>query len=562
MSTTLNYRSGVDLPEWRSLSIPMINNTTTPLANAGIAMAPDMRGNGYAHPHCYFNNSGVMCSYNYVTDAWNYIASIGIGGSNSQGSSAVFCPMYSPSGFIAAGATTTSFTVSTALPNNVNPNQLANRGDGKGFIVRIIGYASGKIEERRVIANSGITTTPIIYLDKPLSFTPALNDRYEFLSGSVLFLNTGTSVTANLFRRFDVLTNTMVSTSLITTGLPTIATTHNQLIALDEQYVPWDRNPGEGQIVGTATYDTGGDFTKKCLSATAVPAANQITGQATGGDAEVVLNQYRNYQIRIVEDLTNTTAVGQRRRITGNTAGPSAIYTLAANWTVNPSSSCKFVIENDTDRIIGFFGGQTSTYNYYISNLNNTPGAVTNTWDTTSWAARSVSLAAGGLTWHAFGIKANGGNTLKSSQIISFRGSGSTTYDIFDISGAATGSWPGGATGYFALGVGNSGADAFVGSNDFYHFAYNPHTQDGKMVYMALGTNLNYSTQRQYFAIDSASGMTYRIAGPKVLQGSTTIGSSNASFCSVFQDGTTKIAFYNTPRIMSSSDYYQLMLTF
>ena len=94
-------------------------------------------------------------------------------------------------------------------------------------------------------------------------------------------------------------------------------------------------------------------------------AANTITGQASNGDASVVINKFRNYQIRIVEDTAIPTAVGQRRRISSHTAGPSAVYTVATNWTVTPSATCKFVIENDTDRIIGFFGGSTAIYNYF-----------------------------------------------------------------------------------------------------------------------------------------------------------------------------------------------------
>ena len=113
---------------------------------------------------------------------------------------------------------------------------------------------------------------------------------------------------------------------------------------MDEQYVPSDRNVGEGYVVGAATYDTAGDWVKKCLTATAT-SATSITGQTSGGDVLVKNNYFRNFQIRIVEDTAIPTAVGQRRLITANTGN---VYTVAT-WTVTPSATCKFVIENCTD---------------------------------------------------------------------------------------------------------------------------------------------------------------------------------------------------------------------
>lgn len=555
MATTLTYRDIVDLPEWRSLSQPIAGGSLTFIATNGLAIAEDMRARDYAHPIAFFQGTAnILNSYHTKQDAWhtNNNTSLSMSGTFGAGATAVFCPTFGPMGIITSG-TTTSVTLSTALPASVNTNQLSDRGDGKGFIIRIISNTAGgagKIEERRIIGNTS-GTTPIIYFDKALSFTPQSNDRYELLSGSVLFLNT-TTMTTGTFRKYDVATGSFSNLSV--TSMPTIAATHNTLVALDEQYVSYDRNPGEGYLVGTATYDTAGDFTKKCLTATAT-AAGTITGQASGGDAAVLANQFRNYQIRIVEDTTTPTAVGQRRRITSHTIGASPVYTLASNWTVTPSSTAKFVIENDTDRIIGFFGGQTSTYNYYISNLGNT-AATANTWDTTSWAARSNSIAAGGLTWYAFGISSatNASNTVKP-YIISFRG-GSTTYDVFDITGAATGSWTQG----LSVATGNSTYDNFTGGSDLYHFAYNPHTQGGRYIYFALGvTTATASSQRHYAKFDSISGLLTRVAGPKIGSG-TSSANAKSSFVSMFQDGDTKIAFYNTPRYNSSSDYFQLIL--
>jgi len=260
---TINHKDILDLMEWRSLSQAMNINSQSILPSSGTAISQDYRNRDYASPLYFFQaQSGSLGFYNTKSDAWAVsVISMGMAGSFGAGATSTFCPSLSPTGTIAASATTSSFTLTTALSVSVNANQLSNRGDGKGFIVRVIGYGAGKTEERRVISNTS-GTTPTIYLDKPLSFTPASGDRYEFLSGSVVFLNTGV-LAANQFRRYDILTNSF--SQLSTTNLAAnVQALHNQLISMDEQYVPSDRNVGEGYVVGSATYDTAGDWVKKC----------------------------------------------------------------------------------------------------------------------------------------------------------------------------------------------------------------------------------------------------------------------------------------------------------
>jgi hypothetical protein len=173
-------------------------------------------------------------------------------------------------------------------------------------------------------------------------------------------------------------------------------------------------------------------------------------------------------------------------------------------------------------------------------------------------------MSNGGLTWYAFGISptvySTSENNVKSSNIFSFRGA-SSTYDILDIAGAATGSWTNGVT---MLYNGSSTPDSWVGANDYYYFAYNPYTQGGAYIYGAQGGNFSVTNaQRQYYRFSSINGQLEKVTGPKVAQGSTNGYGANVSFCSVYQDGTTKVAFYNTTRLLSNGiDYYQLMLTF
>lgn len=343
---------------------------------------------------------------------------------------AVFVPSQGAAGSLTTGNTTTSVVISTALPGSVDVNQLANRGDGVGYIIRIIGLSaggSGRICERRIVGNTS-GTTPTIYLDAALDFTPASGDRYELLSGAWYVLTTGA---LKEWRRLDVATAT-VSAALSTTNLVgTVGTSFTDFIPLDEQYVPAGNYPGEGFIRGAGTYDSGTDYVKFCLTATAT-AAGTLTGQAAAGDATVTANQFRNFQIRIVKDTANPTAVGQRRRITSHTAGASPVYTLASNWTVTPSSTASYVIENDNDKLI-FLTNSTTVYNY-----NHTA----NTWDTTTWAARGTAPTAGGGSFQIFGITDATGLS-KNSMIYSYRGvgTGGNPIDVLDIAAGSTGVW-------------------------------------------------------------------------------------------------------------------------
>ena len=550
---TINHKDILDLMEWRSLS-QMITTTNLTFANAnGIVIAEDYRNRDYANPLFYMQSTtNQLGAYHTKNDAWFYTnTAMGMGGTFGTGATSTFCPSLSPTGTIAASATTSSFTLTTALTASVRDNQLANRGDGKGFIVRVIGNgagSSGKIEERRVIANTS-GTTPTIYLDKPLSFTPVSGDRYEFLSGSVVFLNTGV-LAANQFRRYDILTNSF--SSLSTTNLvANVQASHNQLISMDEQYVPANRNVGEGYVVGAATYDTAGDWVKKCLTATAI-SATSITGQTSDGDVLVKNNYFRNFQIRIVEDTAIPTAVGQRRLITANTGN---VYTVAT-WTVTPSATCKFVIENCTDNLIGFIGGSTTIYNYKVTNYC---GGTANTWDAgTTWGARSLAMGQGGITWAQFGVPYDPNGVIKPCQIYSIRTT--TNYDLFDITGAATGTWTGSLAPLNLVAI---GYNAWTMANDYSYFAYNPHTQNGKYAYyFSLANSTSTTSQRPCFRMDLQSGMIEAIAGPKQASGSTQSFYGNFAFTTVYQEGNDKIAFYNTPKPMGGNiDFLQLMLT-
>lgn len=551
----INERLYTDLPEWRSLAQPIMGGATI-AGNAGTWIAEDYRNNNYNNPINYFlGSASVFYGYNMKKDAWGqFHASYGSGGTFGNGCCAVFSPTLSPSGTLAAGNTTTKIVLSTALPSSVSVGQLANRGDGLGFIVRIVGKTSGKTEERRVVANTS-GTTPTCILDVPLSFTPSANDVYEFLSGSFIALNTG-ALAANQFRRYDLLTGAL--SSLVTTNLiATVPATGNILIAMDEAFVPSNRLSGEGQLIGASTYGSSAtqgangsvNTAFGCLLATAT-AAGTLTGQAASGDAAVLANQYRNYQIRIVEDTGTPTANGQRRRITSHTAGASPIYTLATNWTVTPSATCKYVIENWTDNIIGMIGGTSTVYNYTIS---------TNIWDTTTWAVKGNTLQVlGAFAFHAFGIVADELNTAKSSNIFLFRGA-TTTYDLFDVAGAATGSWTQGLT---ILNWGTSGGvyDTIV-ATDLINSVYNPHTQGGRFFYFGVGGGTPATTiAKSIVRFDSISSKVEKIAGIRSVGGGNAEIQKKAGWVKLAQSGTDKVAYIAMTRYNINTDYWELAI--
>ncbi len=407
-------KSILDLPLWRPLA---------PLKNihvAGGALVGDPRGNGDADPWLYQLASATVVNRVHPArlGASVALASPSLANTFGAGACAVVHPTQGPRGIVSTGNTTTKVVLSTALPAAVGINQLANRGDGQGYIIRIVGNAngssSGKVEERRIVANTA-GATPTIWLDSTLTFTPASGDAYEILAGRVFLLNAGAPA-AGQFKYYDVATNSY-SGNLATANLPTV-TTDNAMLAMSESNVP-----------STATSARLGFY--GALTATAT-ATGTLTGHASGGDSGATANQWRNFQIRIIQDTTTPAAAGQRRRITSHTAGASPIYTLASNWTVTPSSNAQYVIEYDDDKVLMWGSGNASTYTYSIA---------ANAWDTTTFGAAGGNHAAGVMALGMWGITPDAGVNAKPSMIVVPRGGSVATIDVLDIAGGTNGSW-------------------------------------------------------------------------------------------------------------------------
>lgn len=461
---------------WKKVIDRMMWAQVAPSPNAhaaAMSMACDMRNDSTRNPFVYSLHSNALLNrYNIVTKAWQLVTTTPLtAGTFGAGSTSAFVPSFGAVGTIAAGATTTSVTLTTALPTAVGVNMLANRGGSGelGFRLRIIDTVAGKTEERWIVGNTA-STTPTINLDVALSFAPASGARYELLCGRLMMLGAGT-LAAGAFRSFEPASNTLANRSI--TNLPATVATDSAMLVLDEQHVPFDHKPGEGMIKGAHETDLAGGG-RLAITATA-SGASTITGRATGGDAVVAANEYRNFQVRIVEDTVTPAAVGQRRIIASHTAGPSPVYTLGTAWTTTPSASAKYAIELPNLLVLRTSAVTTTyTYNYTDAAVNNgTNSIAADAWSTSYFAAGPAANAAGNLWAPGWGIQPDPGRNARHSFQYFFRG-GAVTLDLFDISNAITGTWTGAITydgNVNSFGAGTTGA-------------YSPYGQEGRFTYV------------------------------------------------------------------------------
>jgi len=438
MTTEMNFKDLIDKPEWRPLALAQQANA------AGTNIAFDLRNDRCKDPYLWhWYATTLFDKYLKASDDWGYSANFTApGGTIAAGAGCIFVPSHGPTGLVGGTPTTTSFTMAT-LPNSASTsiNSFTNAGDQEGYKIRIMGNGaggSGKTETRFITSNEA-GTAPKITLDEALTFTPQVTDHYEMVAGRIYLLGSGTTA-AGFFKAYDIATDT-ISGNLNVTNLSATIGVKTEFLALDEQYVPYDRKPGEGFLVDSSvTYDSGA-YIKNCLRATA-SGATSITGQASSGDAAVLANEYRNFQIRIVEDTSTPTAVGQRRKITSHTAGPSAAYTVPT-WTVTPSSNAKFVIELAND-LLCWTNSAAVTYSYaaggYAADANWSTAAAAG--GATQWANPPAALGYGGtMAVSSFSIEPDIQKLTRHSHVLVFRGGATNTLYQLDLAGGANGVW-------------------------------------------------------------------------------------------------------------------------
>jgi hypothetical protein len=509
------FKKVIDLNVWRQVN-------PSPTAHvAGSSIASDLRNTVLRNPFAYNLISATgLYRFNIISKAWQQMTSPAIASAVQAGSTSAFVPSLGLVGTIAAGATTTSVVISTAFPTAPGINMLASRGGSGdyGFKLRIIDATAGKTEERWIVANTA-STTPTINVDTAFSFTPATGARYEILAGR-LFLLGASTVASNTWRSVEVATNTL-SSGLSTTNLPGTISIDSSLLVLDEQYTPYDMAPGEGMVKGSFTYDTG----LSALTATAA-GASTLTGQASGGDAVVAVNEYRNFQIRIVQDTTTPAAVGQRRIIASHTVGASPVYTTGTAWTTQPSASAKYVIELPNLMLLRSSGTTTVyTYNYGDAAVNNGTNSIASAaWSATYFGVAPAVNGAGGMWAPSFGIQPDIARNARHSFNYFFRGGTTTTLDVLDIAGSITGTWTGAITydGTFTtFQTGTTGA-------------YAPFGQEGRMFYInAYGI----AVANQFFRFDVKNRVLTPYVNTDYIQaGTAALGGRMAAYCAI--DGT------------------------
>lgn len=490
---------------------------------AASVVCSDLRSDVSRNPFVYqLASNTVLNRFNIVTKAWSFVQSPALAGTFGVGAASAFAPSLGLVGTIAAGATTTSVVLSTALPSAVGLNMLANRGGSGeyGYKIRIIDTVAGKTAERYIVGNSA-GTTPTIQVLSSFGFTPSTGARYEIIAGRVFMLGAGTTA-SNIWRSFEVASNTL-STGLSTTNLPATIGTDTDILVLDEQYVPFDCSPGDGMIKGAYNYDTG-LVSRFALTATA-SAAGTITGQATLGDAVVAANEFRNFQIRVVEDTVTPTAVGQRRMIASHTAGPSAVYTLGTNWTVTPSSSAKFVIELPNLMLLRSTATTTVyAYNYGDATVNNGTNSIASAaWSTAFFGAAPAAHGAGTIWCPSWGIRPDAARNARHSFCYSFRGGGNATVDVLDIAGGTTGAWATAAVydGGVVVGAGSCGC-------------YAPFENEGRMFYL---NHYVASAINQIFRFDVQNRVLSPFTPTDFIQsGTAAVGKRMAAYAAI--DGT------------------------
>lgn len=504
-----------------------VSEASSPAAHAaGGSVCSDLRSDVSRNPFVYQLVSATsMQRFNIVTKAWSSLGSPGLGGTFGAGAGCVFTPSQRLKGAIGAGCTSQSIVTTTAI-TAVGANMLANRGGSGeyGFKLRIVGKTAGKTEERWIVANTeGVT--PTMTLNAPLTFVPVLGDQYELLAGAVYALSAG-AIAATSFRSFEVATNAWANGG--TSGLPTPAT-DSSLVALDEQYTPYDCEPGDGFIKGSYVYDS--NFTTRHALTATNSGASSLTGQAASGDAAVLENEYRNFQLRIVEDTTTPAAVGQRRIIGSHTAGPSPLYTLGSAWDVTPSADAKFVIEYPNLILLRTAANSTVyTYNYNDAAISNGTSSINpDSWSTSYFATAPAACAAGGVWMPAYGIRPDPDKNARHSHIF-FRRGASSTIDLLDIAGAANGAWSGAVVhdGAVSMTTGTSGC-------------YSPFENEGRFFYL---NGYSSGAVNQIYRFDVKNRvLTPMTPTTNIQSGTAAVGNRMAAYCAFTDDEKYDVVF-------------------
>lgn len=328
--------------------------------------------------------------FNPAENAFVAITSPGLGGTFGAGTCAETMVYGAPNGLLvqtATAGTTTTITTSLTLSANL-----------AGKKIKIAAGPNAGTEH--TIAYNTQGSNAVITLTAAAGTAFSASTQFYLMTGSLWVFNAGT-LSATSFRVFDYATNTWTSRSI--TGLPATWGTEGQLV---RQHSVMDSFASGSVLSSTST---------------------SVTVAALSGTGY----NYANYEI----EITGGTGVGQVRTIT---VGTTTTLTIGTAWTTNPDATSTFVIKGDRDVMYLLGNGAVTLYKFIIS---------TNTWQTiTPSVARASALASGGTAdivkenpdWTTPIVLTNKVGGQNGRFIYSFRGNGSTGYDLYDI---AANSW-------------------------------------------------------------------------------------------------------------------------
>lgn len=171
---------------------------------------------------------------------------------------------------------------------------------------------------------------------------PDTSSSFVILSGGIWLVSSAAAAPFSTFQYYDVLSDTWtVKTALA--GITPTASVGGHLVAALGTDFSLERT---GEIAGH--YYTG---------TASAGAARTLTIPI--GDANMTVDRYANYQLRIVSG----TGIGQKKRIVGNT---TRYFEVESPWTTNPDNTSVFKVYGNTDTIYLAGNAGATLYKYHV----------------------------------------------------------------------------------------------------------------------------------------------------------------------------------------------------
>lgn len=288
-------------------------------------------------------------------------------------------------------------------------------GQYVGWQVRCLSGTAGNVGlVRRIISNTATTltttafpsatsTSDVFVIEKTVSQYNATSLQLVASRWWVFNAHTAAPV-ANQFRFYDYALNSWFSTAGFSAatvgGVPPVG-------------AAWGT---DGRLCATPSM---ADNASTVFETNNVVSATATT--VTCGDRNYAVNQWANYQIRIVSG----TGAGQTRAITSNTVNTLSVLT----WNIIPDSTSVFAIEGNDDNLYLLGNGVVAMYKFSISS-----GAWTLLSPITARAGAPGTVVSAHWAWTTSEPTwADPNNIISGRRIYSMRGQGGSGLDYYDI---------------------------------------------------------------------------------------------------------------------------------